>query len=235
MNRKLMLCMLMACMLVLGATGASDATTTLWRFALSGTGSFMDSPPIFSGNIIGGTLSPGTFWIRFDDTGWPADNPGTTENERMAYLISHYFHYDGTEGAECWDGYFPPTGSGETMPTWRFYTTAGDTLGGSCTQITITIWDDNANAVMEDDEYASSKSISGNLVSYINYGGGCFDHVCGSGSFSGLLSVVNSLTMEEELYVPSASSASGRLSLSDDGCVTGVEPSSWGQIKSIYR
>jgi hypothetical protein len=225
--------MLMACLLVIGATAASDAAWTTYKFALSGTGSFMNSPPTFSGDIVGGTLSPGTFWIQFDDTGWPVDNPATTENERMDYLISHYFEYDDEVGAEGWDAYFS-AGSGESAPTWRFYTEVGDTLGGSCTQITITVRDINANAVMEDDEYAT-KVIGGNIVAYINYGGGCFENLCGMGSFSGMLSVVDSLTMEEELYVPSPTSASGRLSLHGDGCVVGVEPSSWGQIKSIYR
>ncbi|MCK7469457.1 MAG: hypothetical protein MZU95_00655 [Desulfomicrobium escambiense] len=55
------------------------------------------------------------------------------------------------------------------MPTC-FFTAAGDTVGGSCTQITITIKDLNANAVMEESEYAA-KVISGNMVAYINYGG----------------------------------------------------------------
>ena len=234
MYRKLMACMLMLCILIFAALSAGATTFRTERFALSGTGSFMASPPIFSGQITGGTLFPGTFWIKFNDTGWPMDNPSTPQNERLEYILSHYFHYDSTPGAESWDGYFPPTASGEPMPTWRFYTTAGDTLGGSCTQVTITVKDLNANGIMEDSEYAS-KVIAGNIVAYINYGGGCFHNFCGQGSFSGTLNVVNSQTMEEELYVPSATSASGRLYMRDGGCTVGVESSSWGQIKSIYR
>jgi hypothetical protein len=234
LNRKLTLCILVLCILFLAATSVWSTTFTTERFALTGSGSFMATSPVFSGQIIAGTLSPGTFWIKFDATGWPADNPSTPENERMDYVLSHYFAYDDTEGAECWDGYFPPTGSAEPMPTWRFYTTAGDTLGGSCTQITITIHDLNANGIIEDSEY-ESKVIAGNIVAYINYGGGCFQNFCGQGSFSGTLNVVNSMTLEEELYVPSETSASGRLSLRDSGCTVGVESGSWGQIKSIYR
>ena len=224
----------MLCIVVFAAVSAGATTFRTERFALDGTGSFMASPPIWSGQIVGGTLSPGTFWIKFDDAGWPADNPSTQQNERLQYILSHYFHYDSTPGSECWDGYFPPTGSGEPMPMWRFYTAAGDTLGGSCTQITITIKDLNANGIMEDSEYAS-KVIAGNIVAYINYGGGCFHNFCGQGSFSGTLNVVNSQTLEEELYVPSATSASGRLYMRDGGCTVGVQSSSWGQIKAIYR
>ena len=234
MNRKLFAFTLVLCILAFAALCADATTFRTERFALTGTGSFMASPPIFSGNIIGGTLSPGTFWIKFDDTGWPVDNPSTPQNERIAYILSHYFHYDSTPGAEAWDGYFPPTASGEPMPTWRLYTAAGDTLGGSCTQVTITIKDLNANGIMEDGEYAS-KVIAGNIVAYINYGGGCFHNFCGQGSFSGTLNVSNPQTMEEELYVPSATSASGRLYMRDGGCTVGVESSSWSQIKSIYR
>jgi hypothetical protein len=225
---------LMLCIVLFAALSAGATTFRTEGFALSGTGSFMASPPIFSGQIIGGTLFPGTFWIKFDDTGWPIDNPSTPQNERLQYVLGHYFHYDSTPGAESWDGYFPPTASGEPMPTWRFYTTAGDTLGGSCTQVTITIKDLNANGIMEDSEYAS-KVIAGNIVAYINYGGGCFHNFCGQGSFSGTLNVANSQTLEEALYVPSATSASGRLYMRDGGCSVGVESSSWGQIKSIYR
>jgi len=229
-----MSCILALCVMILVAASADATTFRTERFALSGTGSFMEHSPFFYGQIIGGTLFPGTFWIVFDDTGWPVDNPATPENERMDYVFAHYFHYHNTVGAEGWDGYFPPTGSGEPAPRWRFSTVAGDTLGGSCTQITITIRDSNANGIIEGSEYAS-KVISGNLVAYINYGGGCFHNFCGQGSFSGTLNVVNSQTMQEELYVPSATSASGRLYMRDGGCTVGVESSSWGQIKSIYR
>jgi hypothetical protein len=234
LNRKLLRGILLLCIPMFAATTLSATTFRTERFSLSGNGSFMSVWPTFSGNITGGTLYPGTFWISFDDTAWPSDNPGTPENERLDYIMAHYFHYDATPGAECWDGYFPPSGSGEPMPKWRFFTVAGDTLGGSCTQITITIKDLNANGIMEASEYAS-KVISGNMVAYINYGGGCFTNFCGTGSFSGTLNVVNAETLAEELYVPSPALPSGRLYMKDGGCTVGVEPSSWGTIKSIYR
>ena len=219
-------------MILASAVNATDFRTE--TFALTGTGSFMDSPPVFIGTIISGTLSPGTFWIRFDDTGWPVDDPGTPNNERWDYIFSHYFAYDSTAGTEGWDGYFPPTGSGEIPPKWRFYTAAGDTLGGSCNGLTITIRDYNADGVLQDSEY-HDKVISSNLTAYINYSGGCFNSFCGMGSFSGTLNITDPSTWEEELYVPSATSASGRLLLKNGGCVTGVEESSWGEIKSIYN
>ena len=73
---------------ILAITSASaGAAFETHTFALLGNGSFMDSPPRFSGDIIQGTLFPGTFWIEFDDTGWPTDNTGTPENERWDYIF----------------------------------------------------------------------------------------------------------------------------------------------------
>jgi len=233
LNKKLLLTVTVLCILAIAATTACAAFRTE-KFALRAYSSFMSHPPIFAGDIIGGTLYPGTFWIAFDDTGWPADDPGTPQNERWDYIFAHYFHYHSTVGSEGWDGYFPPSGSGEPMLRWRFKTAAGDTLGGSCPQVIITIRDYNANGVVDNDEY-ETKVIAGTMVDYINYNGGCFSTFCGTGSLSGTLKVVNWQTMEEELYVPSETSASGRLYLRDTGCTVGVESSSWGHIKSIYR
>jgi hypothetical protein len=194
----------------------------------------MESPAYFIGDILSGTLFPGTFWILFDDSSWPTDDPGTPENERWDHIFSHYFIYDDTPGNEGWDGHFPPTGSGEPNPTWRFYTVAGDTVGGTTSGFKITIRDYNGNGILEDNEYAS-KVISSNIIAWINFSGGCFHNWCGQGSASGNLSVVNEETLEEELYVPSATSASGRLYLRDTSCNVGIESATWGRIKSIYK
>jgi len=235
LNRKLLRGIFLLCILIFAVAGVSAPTITVHRYSLQGSGSFMASPPVFAGQIIASlTLYPGTFWFMFDDTGWPADDPGTPQNERLDYVIAHYFHYDSTVGGESWDGYFPPSGSNESTVKWRFYTDAGDTLGGNCPQVTITIKDLNANGVMEASEYAA-KVISGNMVAYIDYSGGCFNNSCGTGSFSGSLNVVNGETMEEQFYVPSPALPSGRLYIQDGGCSVGVESSSWGTIKSIYR
>jgi len=220
--------------MALVAANASATTFRTERFALDGTGSFMAHPPIFAGTIIGGTLAPGTFWLRFDDSAWPVDNPGTPGNERWDYIFSHYFLYQSTPGAEGWNGYFPPTGSGETTVKWRFYTAAGDTVGGACTQLLITIRDVNANGIMETSEYLT-KTVSSNLVAYINYSGGCFTNFCGQGSFSGNMPAIDTNNWIDQFYVPSASSPSGRLYLKDGGCSVGVESSSWGEIKAFYK
>jgi hypothetical protein len=234
LNKKLLFCLIAFCILTLAVTSASATTFTTEKFALQGTGSWMASPPIFYGDIIGGTLYPGTFLFAFDDTGWPTDNPGTPENERWNYIFAHYFVYQSTPGSEGWNGYFPPTGSGEASVKWRFYTLAGDTLGGSCTQLLITIRDFNANGILEASEYVT-KTISSNIVAYINYSGGCFTNFCGQGSYSGNLTAVDPAHWIDELYVPSAASASGRLYLKDGGCTVGVAPSTWGEIKSFYK
>ena len=229
MKNKLLPAFAGICIILFTASG-SFADTSTETFALNGTGSFMNSPPIFSGSIIQGTVFPGTFWFEFDDTGWPS--PGDPE-ARWDYIFSHYFIYDDTPDGEGWDGYFPPTGSGEPLVEWRFFTEAGDTLGGLCNGFIITIRDYNANGIMEEEEYVN-KVMSSNMVVWINFGGGCFLSFCGNGNFSGTLDLIDPETREEEFYVPSLTSASGRLYLRDFGCSTDVESSSWGKIKSIY-
>ena len=202
-------------------------------FAFSGNGSFMASPPVFSGNNIAGTLSPGMFWFRMDDSGWPADNLGTPNNERWDFIFSNYFQYDPTPGAEGWDGRFPSSLVGDYAPEWRFFTTAGDTCGGLTTSFTVTIRDYNANGIMEDSEYIN-KVFSIGLLCYINFGTGEFKGFCGQGNCSGTLDLIDETTWNEEFYVPSAASASGRLYLRDTNCTTGTSESSWGKIKAIY-
>ncbi len=219
--------------LIFAASGIIADTRTE-TFALSGTGSFMDHPPWFEGDIISGTLSPGTFWVAFNDDGWPADDPGTSNNERWDYIFSHYFTYDDTPDAEAWDGYFPPPGSGEPVPTWRFFMGGADVLGGTFTSLVITIRDGNGNGIMEENEYLS-KDIAGNFVAWINFSDGFYSNYCGMGNFSGKLDVVTQGEWEEELYVPSETSASGRLYLRDFNCSVSVESNSWGEIKSIYK
>lgn len=215
-------------------SAGDNASAQKIHFSLQGNGSFMDSPPRWSGDIIGGELSGGTFWMEFDDSNWPEDDPGTTENERWDYIFSTYFIYDNTAGAECWDGTLPDKSIGDNDAFWRFYTTAGDTIGGTVSSFRILIGDNNANGIMEDIEY-EMKSISGILVAWINFSAGCYESLCGWGSFSGELNMVDDLTWEETLYVPSATDPIGHLSLSDSGCNTDSEKSSWGAVKSIYR
>lgn len=203
-------------------------------FALTGYGNFMNTQPGFLGDIIGGTLSPGTFWIKIDATGWPDDDPETPNNERWDHIFSNYFVYDNTPGGEGWDGYFPPVASGEPLPEWRFRTVAGDTLGGECSSFIVTMRDYNGNGILEDGEY-DNKTFAANLIAHINFSTGCFESFCGSGSCSGTIDLVNEETWEEEIYVPSAASASGDLMLNDMFCTTGVESKTWSGIKAIHR
>ena len=151
MNGKLLLGIFLLCILIFAVAGVSAQGYTTYKYSLSGTGSFMAHPPTFAGQIIAGNakLYPGTFWFVFDDTGWPTDDPGTPQNERLDYIIAQYFQYDSTVGAESWWGYFQPSGFGEPMPKWRFFTAAGDTVGGACSQVTVTIKDLNANGIMD--------------------------------------------------------------------------------------
>jgi hypothetical protein len=218
------------CLLAFAAFNANAIEYQTCTFALNGSGSFMDTWVYFTGDIVSGTLAPGTFWVKFDSDDWDEDIPETPNNERWDYIFSTFFTYDDTPGNEGWDGSFSPVG--EPPPTWRFYTATDDTLGGLCAGFLVNIRDYDADGVLDEDEYAT-KTFSTNLIAYINYSGGCFNNWCGQGSMSGTLNVI--IGWEEELYVPSVTSASGRLYLRDDGCSTGVQDDSWGGIKSIYK
>ncbi len=233
--------MIMKRQLILGIAllvliSAPDAqTTTIYdSFALQGYGSFMDDNPTWSGNLTAGTLSPGTFWMEIDDSCWPADDPGTPENERWDYIFSNYFSYNDTEGAECWDAFFPNTDLGDSWIEWRFMLDNGDIIGGTSGRFIVTVQDLNANGIMEDSEY-QNKVCSGTLISWINFGAGSYAGFCGDGSFSGQLNVTDQSTMEEELYVPSPTWATGMMTMTDEGCSTATENSSWGAIKSLYK
>lgn len=229
---KLMVVVIGLCLVLFAASSAVHSQPQMVTFGTYSYGSFMDSPPMFTGDLNGGTLAPGVFYLWLDDSAWPVDNPGTPENERWDYIFSHYFVYDPTPGSPGWDGYF--NGPGEPAPQWRLFTVAGDSLGGNCTGLVISIRDYNENGILEPNEYHSGKVTSSNLVCWINYSGGVWHNYCGSGNFSGVLDVIDPETepWEEELYIPAAS---GRLFLNDEGCQTAVESSSWGGIKSIYR
>ena len=220
--------------LVIAASNVSAIEFKTETFSLDGGGSFMSSPVIWSGNIVSGTLSPGVYWMSLDDSSWPTDDPGTTNNERWDFIFSTYFTYDNTPGNEGWDGTFPSGPLGDSSPQWRFYTEAEDTLGGLCTSFRIVIRDLNGNGIMEDNEYLN-KALSIGLVCYINYSKGCFTSFCGQGNCSGTMDLVDEILWQEELYIPSPISPSGRLYLRDTNCVTGNEPASWGSIKAIHR
>ena len=75
--------------ILLIATTNSFGAFQLVRFGLLGNGTFNDPIPIFAGDIISGDLAPGTFWIKLHmGSLWPADDPGTPENERWEYIFS---------------------------------------------------------------------------------------------------------------------------------------------------
>lgn len=234
MKRKLLLGLAGFLILAFAAFDLSAIEFRTETFALDGGGSFMDSPPYWSGNITAGTLSTGIYWISMDDSSWPVDDPGTPENERWDFIFSNYYVYDDTPGNEGWDGTWPSSSLGDGAPEWRFFTDAGDTLGGLCSSFRIVIRDFNGNGILEDNEY-EAKAFSIGFVCYINFSKGCFTSFCGQGNCSGTLDLLNQTTWEEDLYVPSPISASGRLYLRDTNCTTGSKSASWGSIKAIYR
>ena len=205
------------------ASGAIRSET----FKLSGFGGYVINPAELDGSIYAGTLSPGTFVIDIDDVIWPADDPGTPQNERWNYVFTHYFVYDNSQpGAEKWTAYFPPLPAQLPVVTWSFYHN-GDKVGGIYQSLIVTISDKNANHVVDSNEL-NIQAVAGNLVAHVEQGTGIYTGFCGQGSMNGTLEGYD-LT---EPYVITITT--GNLLLRNFNCAVGVDETTWGAVKEIY-
>lgn len=197
------------------------------NFELSGFGGYVVTPAEFDGEITAGTLYPGTFVIEIDDVMWPADDPGTPENERWDYVFATYFRYDNSQpGAEKWTAYFPPLPVQLPVVRWRFYHN-GDMVGGIYQSLIVTISDKNANHVVDPTEL-NIQAVAGNLVAHVEQGTGVYEGFCGQGSMNGTLEGYDI----SEPYVLTIST--GSLLLRNYSCAVGVRESTWGAVKEIY-
>lgn len=223
-NKPLGLLALIA--LLISTNGAFAATQTV-PFSLNGSGSLTGSPVVFQGIIDSGPFSSGQFLIEINDYGWPLDNPGTPENERWDYLLANFFTYDNSPGGEHWDGYFPAQGGQIPVVVWSF-TKGADRVGGIIRYLIITIRDDDADALVDQDELAN-QAVAANLQVHIEQSAGSYDGWCGFGPANGNLENYDPY-MDDLLTIPV-----GNLYLRDVSCTVPIEESSWGAVKKIYR
>ncbi len=212
--------------LVGSTTGIMAASQTV-SFSLNGSGSLLNSPVTFQGMIDSGPMSPGSFVIGIDDTGWPLDNPGTPQDERWDFILATFFTYDNTTGGEHWDGYFPIQGSVLPPVTWQF-TNGGDKVGGIIRYLIVTILDSDHDGEVDQDELAN-QSVAANLQVHIEQSQGIYNGWCGSGNMNGNLENFDP-NMDDILTLPI-----GNLYLRDFSCAVPVEETTWGAVKTLYK
>jgi hypothetical protein len=216
-----------AFLLVAGYAAIALAANQTVPFSLSGSGSLLNSPAVFQGNIYDGPMSGGWFVIEIDDTDWPIDNPGTPQNERWDYLLANYFSYDNTPNGEHWVGYFPMEGGLLPPVTWRFTDMTGQ-LGGIIRYLIITILDSDADGEVDQDELAN-QAVAANFHSHIEQSLGMYEGWCGFGPANGNLENFDP-NMDDLLTIPV-----GNLYLRDLNCAVPVEEKTWGAVKMLYR
>jgi hypothetical protein len=213
--------------LVFGSVSTGVAANQTVTFTLNGSGSLLNSPAVFQGIIDSGPMSGGTFVINVDDTGWPIDNPGTSNNERWDYLLANFFTYDNTPNGEAWNGYFPEQGGLLPPVIWHF-TNGGDQLGGVIRYLIITILDSDADGEVDQDELAN-QSVAANFHSHIEQSAGAYYGWCGFGTGTGNLENFDP-DMDDILTI-----SVGNLFLRDANCAVPVEETTWGAVKVLYR
>lgn len=224
-TRSLMLVVLF--LVVLGSATLASAANQTVPFSLNGSGSLLNSPPVFQGIIDDGGMVGGTFVIEIDDTSWPLDNTGTPENERWDYLLATFFTYDSTPGGEHWTGYFPIEGGLLPPVIWRF-SNGGDQLGGVIRYLIITILDADGDGVVDQDDLAN-QAVAANFHSHIEQSMGVYENWCGFGPSNGNLENYDP-DMDDILTIPA-----GNLYLRDTSCAVPVEETTWGAVKILYR
>jgi len=200
---------------------AQSASAT--NYLLNGTGSLMKNGATYSGTFLSGMT--GTWTIDLDDSLWPADSDSTA---RFNYIWQTFFagHYDDTNGAEAWWGFF----NGTTLPTtpqFVFNTTSpGGIVAGDIT-ITILIRDWYADGILSQGEKHKNSNISGTLNVNPALGTGTFVNKCGDGSLSSGVFNFHNLPKLDSIQIPGL--------ITTYVCPSPVENTTWGMVKALYR
>ena len=203
-----------ACLLVAGATSADIPKS----FFCDGNGNMVTDvgSVIYSGNILGGDLAPGTWSISIDDTGWPTD-PGP----RWDYLWTTFYVYaPGTPSV--WVATFDTPLLATRPVLFLEHTGFGTMSGVADMRFQVTDWD--ADGELDPDECPGS-GLSG-MVIIIEDGTGDYAPYCGDGSYQG------GFTRECATY---DDHVQFQMSIDLYECGMATEQTSWGTIKALYQ
>jgi hypothetical protein len=193
-----------------------------FNFNFELTGTIMHTPAEYSGPLTSG--ADGSFTFGLVDTGWP---DSTSQSARWDYIFTTYFadNYDNTTpGAYCWkgniEGYYalvimnaPPGFNGSV---------SGDFLPQ------ITLRDIDEDGIFDPFEREGDNLINGSFTIVCGVGTGEIECRRGFGSMQS-----NYMSFPFLPQIDEMPSGSGSMSLFD--CPSSTEPSSWGNIKALYR
>lgn len=211
-----------ACAIVIAVLIPSSALAGLLFFGWELYGTIMNSPAEYSGAMTWGAA--GTFYFRFDDAAWP---DSSNQIARWDYIFNTYFaaNYDNTTpGAYAWKG---------EIDAWYEldFTSAPPGYNGFVAgefRPQITLRDINEDGIFNAYEREGDNLINGSFTILCNVGTNELEHQRGTGSMQN-----NYMSFP---YLPAADTlqnGSGSVNLNE--CPSGIEPSSWGSIKALYR
>jgi len=203
-----------ACLLI---AGVAHAELTVDFFS-QGTGNMVADVGnvIYGGQIVGGDLAPGIWYIDIDDTGWPVD-PGP----RWDYLWTTFYIYSpGTPSV--WTATFDAPLLASRPVLYIEHTGVGSMSGVADMRFQVTDWDDDG--VLDPDE-CDGDGLTG-IVIIIEDGTGDYADQCGDGTYQG------GYTRDCETW---DDFVQFQWSIDLYECGMATEPASWGAIKSLYN
>ena len=160
----------------------------------------------YRGYISSGNLSPGTWSISIDDTGWP-----TATNSRRTYIRNTFYTYDAT--AHVFRGTFPSSIVG-------FHIISTNMQLNGVAQITMEAPDTDLDGVFDTSEFSAAQA----FVTSADAPCGTSTPVCGGpGSGTGAASGSGGVT------TPIAGA------MTTVPCAVAVGEAVWGDVKSLYR
>lgn len=160
----------------------------------------------YRGSITSGNMSPGAWYIKVDDTGWP-----TSTNTRRNYVKSTFYTYDATN--KVFRAVFP-------MDKVQIQLVNQLMLINGAAQLTMEAPDTDLDGVFDNTEFNGPQT----LIASVDAPCGSTTPVCGGpGSANGSVNGSG----------PVAAPLIG--ALLTQPCAVPVEPNVWGDVKTLFR
>lgn len=188
-----------------------------YEFHCTGSGNMVKTggPVVYGGQIDGGDLAPGTWFMEIDDSAWP---PVGGDALRWDYIWVNYYVYN--PGAFIWTGTFDNN--------YLFLEKTGTgSMQGTC-DLTFQIIDMNGNGTLEPEECMDG--LSGAVI-IIQDGSGAYAHLCGQGTYEGFY--FRDCIVANPTYMLDNVDINMQLDLEDCGMAN--SPSTWSAVKSLFE